>query len=55
MGQLLNYADNRIAIFDTRLFYHREKVEIKESFILEVNLEYPAELHELDDDYPLAP
>ena len=24
-------------------------------YLLEVNLEYPDELHELDNDYPLAP
>ena len=52
--QLLNYADGRIAIFDTGLFDHREN-EYKKSFILEVDLEYQPELHERDDDYPLAP
>ena len=55
MGLLLNYADGCIAIFDTGLFDHRENEEDKKSFILEVDLEYPPELHELDNDYPLAP
>ena len=55
MGLLLNYADGRIFIFDTGLFYHRENEEDKKSFILEVHMEYPPELHERDDDYPLAP
>ena len=53
--QLLNYADGRIAIFDTGLFDHRENEKDKKSFILEVGLEYPPELHERDNDYPLAP
>ena len=51
----MNYADGRIAIFDIGLFDHRENEEDKKSFILEVDLEYPPELHERDDDYPLAP
>ena len=55
MGLLLNYADGRMAIFDTGLFDHRENEEDKKSFIFEVELEYPSELHEQDDDYPLAP
>ena len=55
MGLLLNYEDGRIAIFDTGLFDHRENVENKKSFIFEVDLEYPPELHERNDDYPLAP
>ena len=55
MGLLLNYADKRMAIFDTGLFDHRENKEDKKSFILEVDLVYPPELHERDDDYPLAP
>ena len=55
MEQLLNYADNRIAIFDTGLFDHRDNEEDTQSFILEVEMEYPPELHERDDDYPLAP
>ena len=29
MGLLLNYADGRMAIFDTGLFDHRENVEDK--------------------------
>ena len=55
MEQLLNYADGRIAIFDTGLFDHREYEDYKKSFILEIDLEYPPELHERDDDYQLAP
>ena len=54
MGLLWNYADGRIATFDTGLFDHRVN-EDKKSFIFEVDLEYPPELHERDDDYPLAP
>ena len=52
--QLMNYADGRFAIFDIGLFDHRENEKDKTSFILEVNLEYPPELHERDDDYPLV-
>ena len=55
MGLLLNYADGRMAIFDTGLFNHRENKEDKKSYIFEVDLEYPPKLHERDDDYPLAP
>ena len=39
METLLNYADGRIAIFDTGLFDHREHEKDKKSFILEVDLE----------------
>ena len=52
--QLLNYTDGRIAIFDTGLFNHRENEKDKKRFIFEVDLKYPPELHERDDDYPLA-
>ena len=38
MEQLLNYADFRIAIFDTGLFIHWENDKNKNSFILEVDL-----------------
>ena len=55
MGLLLNSADGRIAIFDTGLFDHRKNEEDKNSFILEVDLEYPPEVHERDDDSSLAP
>ena len=55
LEQLLNYAIGRSAIFDTGLFDHQENEDNKKSFILEVYLEYPPELHERDDDYPLAP
>ena len=54
MDLLLNYTDGRIAIFDTGLFDHRENEEDKKSYIFEVDMEYPPELHERDDDYPLA-
>ena len=54
MEQQLNFADGRIAIFDLWLFDHRVLDE-KTSFIFEVDLEYPPELYERDDDYPLAP
>ena len=52
MEQLLNYADGGIAIFDTELFDHPENEEDKMSVIFEVDLEYPPELHERDNDYP---
>ena len=55
MGELLNYTDGRIAIFDTRLFGHRGNEEDKVSLVLKSDLEYLPELHERDDDYPLAP
>ena len=55
MGLLLNYADGRIAIFDSGLFDYRENEEDNKRIILEVDLEYRPELHERDDDYPLAP
>ena len=54
MGLLLNYADGRRAIFDTGLFDYRKNENNKKSFILEVDLEYPPELHERNDDYPLV-
>ena len=41
MGLLLNYANGRMAIFDTKLFDHRENEEDKKSVILEVVLEFP--------------
>ena len=40
MEQLLNYAEARIAIFDTGLFDHRENEKDKKSFILKVDLKY---------------
>ena len=55
MQQLLNYAQGRIAIFDTELFNHRENEEDNKSFILKVDLEYSLKLHERDDEYPLNP
>ena len=48
MELLLNYTDGGMAIFDTGLFDHRENEEDKKSFIFEVDLEYPPELHERD-------
>ena len=55
MELLMNYADGRIANFDLGLFNYRVTDEEKKSFIFEVHLEYPAEHHDRDDDYPLAP
>ena len=49
--QHLNYADGRITIFDTGLFDQQKNKKDKKSFILEVNLEYPPEVHESDNDY----
>ena len=54
IGLLLNYADGRMAIFDTGLFDHRENEEDRKSLILEVDLVYQPELHERDNDDPLA-
>ncbi|XP_031549086.1 uncharacterized protein LOC116286658 [Actinia tenebrosa] len=36
-------------------YYLRVKPDSRKGFILEVDLEYPKELHTLHDDYPLAP
>ena len=55
MELLMNYADGRITIFDLGIFNHRVTEEEKKSFIFEVDLKYPPELHDCDDDYPLAP
>ena len=55
MELLINYAAGRIAIFDLGVFNHRVTDEEKKSFIFDVDLEYPPELHDRDDDYPLAP
>ena len=46
MKQLLNYADVRIAKFDTGLFDYRVNEEDKKSFIPQLDLEYTPELHE---------
>ena len=54
MEQQLYFADGRIAIFDLGLFDYR-LLDEKKSFIFEVVLEYPPQLHQRDDDYPLAP
>ena len=54
MGLLQNYADSRIAIFDTRLIDHR-KNETDKSVLFSMWTEYPPELHKHDDDSPLAP
>ena len=51
---LMNYADGRIAIFDFGLFNYRVRDKEKKSLIFEMDLEYLAELHNRDDDYPLA-
>ena len=52
--QQLNFADGRIAILDLGQFDHLV-LNKKKSFILAVDLDYPPELHNRDDDYPLAP
>ena len=54
MEQQLNFADCQIAIFDLGLFDHRVLDE-KTSFISEMDMEYPPELHERNDDYSIAP
>ena len=55
MELLLNYAHCRMVLFDTGLFDHLENEKDIKNFIFGVDLEYPPELHEHDDDYPLAP
>lgn len=50
----VNYSDGRIALFDTWLFDNQENEEDKKRLILDVDFEYPPELYERDDDYPLA-
>ena len=50
MELLMNYADGRIAIFDLGVFNHRVTDDEKKSFIFEVDLEYPPELHDRDDN-----
>ena len=52
--QLLNYADGRIAIFNTGLFVYWENEKDKKCFILEVDYEYQPELNERNDKYILA-
>ena len=54
MKLLLNYTGGRIAIFDTKLFDHRENKEDKKSLSFEIDLQYPSEHHEQADDYPFA-
>ena len=50
----LNYANGHNAIFDNKLFDYRENKEDKKSFIFKVDLKYPLELNERDNEYPLA-
>ena len=54
MELLLNYADNRIVIFDFGAFNHQTTDKENKSFIFEVDLENPPELHKRDNDYPFA-
>ena len=51
--QQLNFADGSIAIFDLGLFVY-QVLDEKKSVIFDVDLEYPPELHERNDDYLLA-
>ena len=55
MGQLWNYADGRIAIFDTLLFNNRNNEEDNKRLIFEMDFKYMPVVHERGDDYPLAP
>ena len=54
MELLLNYADGRIAIFDSGLFDPLENKQDKNSFIIGTDLDYSPELHEWDYDYPFV-
>lgn len=42
-------------IFHTKLFDHQENKKNKKCFIYEEELKNLPELHERDEDYPLAP
>ena len=44
-------SENEVSDFDVNV----PQVEDEKGFILEVDLHYPSELHELHNDYPLAP
>ena len=52
---LFNFADGCIAIFHTGLFDYHKYENYKKTVVFEVDLEYSPELHESDDNYPLAP
>ena len=55
MELLLKYANGRIANIDLGAFNHRMTDEKKKSFIFEVKLKYPPELHKRGDNYPIGP
>ena len=55
MSECLPYGEfewlENVDEFDVNSINEKNKI----GYFLEVDLEYPDELHELDNDYPLAP